>query len=750
MTRGSAKALVVIALLIFSLGCAAQVATRTDSTTNVASNEKNISREPVSGVTPDLTGVLVTNNNQQSRVTLKANQRLVYTSFTLDNPPRIIVDLTASVSPEALGSTSVAEGAVRRVELSPVEGRKPLHRLKIDLAGETSYQIIREKNDLVIIVENPVLAQTGSADGTGRFERTAALPASSRTARITALDFEPVGKAGATRLSITSSAPLEPTITSKDRGQVLVLSLSPASIPDHLLRSLDARYFKSAVNYITPSRSGRNTVNITMKLRQVVPYHLSQEGLITYIDFNPSAVPAKKMVLRPAEAGGPKAVETAPRKMRKEPAQAKAEPEKESEVAVSPSGQQYTGQLISLDFQNADVHNILRLIGEVSGKNVVISDRVKGKVTLRLKDVPWDQALDIVLSSHDLGVEVTGNVLRIDESRKLAEEQKKRHVEEEVRKKEKEVLYTRILTPKYAAVNSMKELLDPLKGPQGSIRVVGNDIFIKDQEDNLQLMMDVFQKNDRVAQQILIEARIVEASTTFSQNLGVNWGGTWRDPRGTLGGLLGNNSLGGSLSLSGLHGASNHAVNVISPPPTGLAIGLHFSTPALDLDANLYAMEQTGQGQIISAPRILANNDQEVYISQGQSIPYETVGTATTASKIDFKEAKLELRVKPHIEENGRIISMEIKVTKETPDFARSARNPPINRREAFTKLMIRDGETVVIGGIIIDETAKTVNKVPGMHKLPIIGRLFKNKEILDTKVELLIFITAHIIPVKI
>ncbi len=748
MTRGSAKVLIMITLLIFSLGCAAQVATKMDSITDVASDEKNINRQ--SKATPDLTRILVANDENQGRVTLQANQRFVYTSFTLSNPPQIIVDFTASASPDILGSTLVNEGMIRKVELSSIEGRKSVHRLKIELAGNTKHQIVRENNDLVITVENPVMVKSGVADITNRFERTAALPASSGSARITAINFEPVGKAGATRLSITASTPVEPNIISKDRGLTLVLSLSPASIPSYLIRPLDSRYFNSAVNFITPIKAGEKTVQITMKLRQAVPYHLGQEGLVTYIDFDPSDVLAKKMVLRPASAGGPKAVERAAGKLPKKPAAKKAVPAKKGKQALSPAGLPYTGQLITLDFQNADIHNILRLIGEVSGMNVVISDRVKGKVTLRLKNVPWDQALDIVLASQNLGVEISGNVMRIDEASKLADEHKKRLIEEETKEKAKEIQITRILTPKYAAANTMKTLLDPLKGAQGSIKIIGNDIFIKDQEDTLKLMMDVFQKNDRVAKQILIEARIVEASTSFSQNLGVNWGGSWKDPRGTLGGLLGTGSLGGALTLNGLHGASSHAVNLISPPPTGLALGLHFTTPALDLDANLYAMEQTGEGQIISAPRILANNDQEVYISQGQSIPYETVGTASSASKIDFKEAKLELRVKPHIEENGKIISMEIKVTKETPDFARSARNPPINRREAVTKLMIRDGETVVIGGIIIDEKAKSVNRVPFMHSLPFIGRLFRNSEILDTKVELLIFITAHIIPVKI
>ena len=176
-------------------------------------------------------------------------------------------------------------------------------------------------------------------------------------------------------------------------------------------------------------------------------------------------------------------------------------------------------------------------------------------------------------------------------------------------------------------------------------------------------------------------------------------------------------------------------------------MGFGVLTDHFSLDAKLYAMEENGEGRIVSAPRILAQNDQEVYIRQGTSIPYETVSAEGT--QVQFKAANLELRVTPHIEENGRIISMTILVTKDSPDYSRGATNPPINTREASTKLMVRDGETVVIGGIIIDLKGKTLRKVPGLHRIPILGWLFKSRAVDDSKTELIIFLTSHIIPVK-
>jgi len=760
MRRGTTKILLVIALLVLVLGCATQMATRpTPMAERVPEKQAVKSSTPVD-ITPTLMGVLVNQTGQYSRVVLLGNKHLTYTTFMADNPPCISIDLRAETAPHVLGRTKINNGTVKQVEVLSLDNNKNLHRVKIDLIRKPKYKIIREQHNLAVIIENQRETETTAVQSdqtrpvqvssSGGFERTAAAQADRGLTRITAFGFEPVGEGDGTRLSIKTTGPVSPNVISRDQGRTVVISLSPVSIAETLLRPLDTSYFRSAVDFINPTRAGKRAVNLIIKLRQVVPYHLSQKGEYIYVDFDPSNVAPKKIVL-PSPEMAKRPAEPAPRVVAGVEAgrlaRARAVPKG---APVSPEGRVYTGKLVSLDFQNADIHNILRLIGEVSGKNVVISDRVKGKVTLRLKDVPWDQALDIILASQNLGMEVVGNVIRIEEAGRLLEEKKRRQLELELEEKEKEVLVTKIFTPKYAGVEKMKTLLEPLKSAEGTIKVVGNDIFLKDKENVLQLMEEVFQKNDKAAMQILIEARIVEASSSFSKNLGVNWGGTARDPRGKLGGLLLGGSLGGSLTANGLYGATNHAVNLISAPAVGLGLGLTFATASLDLNANLYAMEQSGEGRIISAPRILANNDEEVFIKQGQSIPFETTATATEAAKIEFKEAELKLEVTPHIEENGKIISMKITVTKDTPDYARSARNPPINTRQASTKLMVRDGETVVIGGIIIDDKSRTSNRVPGLHNVPIIGWLFKSKEVLDSKVELLIFITAHIIPVKI
>ncbi|MBW2322950.1 MAG: type IV pilus secretin PilQ [Deltaproteobacteria bacterium] len=758
MRRGTTKILLVIALLVLVLGCATQMATRPTPMAEKALGQQTVQSSTPVDTKPTLMGVLVNHTGKQSRVVILGNKRLTYTTFELDNPPCINIDLGAEAAPRVLGQTKINNGTLKAVEVLSIDGKKNLHRVKINLGRTTNYKIIREQYNLAVVIDNLSQAEqagiqstsdrTAYDTGSKSFERVSAAQAGGGVNRILAFGFKPLGEQEGSRLSIRLTGPVTPSVISRDQGRTVILSLSPVRVADTLLRPLDTSYFKSAVDLINPVRVGANVVNLNIRLRQAVPYHLNQTNGYIHVDFDPSQVAPKKIILpSPDVAKRPAAVQ--PRAV----AAARGEIETRTVskgALVSPEGRVYSGKLVSLDFQNADIHNILRLIGEVSGKNVVISDRVKGKVTLTLKDVPWDQALDIILASQNLGLEIVGNVLRIEEASRLLEEKKRRQIELELEEKEREVLITRIWTPKYAGVEKMRTLLEPLKSADGTIKAIGNDIFVKEREDVLQLMEEVFRKNDKATMQILIEARIVEASTSFAKNLGINWGGTLNDPRGRLGGLLLGGSLGGSLTANGLFGATNSAVNLIAAPATGLGLGLSFATAAVDINANLYAMEQSGEGRIVSAPRILANNDEEVFIKQGQSIPFETTATVNEPSKIDFKEAELKLEVTPHIEENGKIISMKITVTKDTPDFARSARNPPINTRQASTKLMVRDGETVVIGGIIIDDRSRVSNRVPWIHNVPILGWLFKSQEVMDSTVELLIFITAHIIPVKI
>jgi type IV pilus assembly protein PilQ len=408
----------------------------------------------------------------------------------------------------------------------------------------------------------------------------------------------------------------------------------------------------------------------------------------------------------------------------------------------------YTGERISLDFQNADIHNILRLIGEVSGKNVVVSDAVSGKVTLKLRNVPWDQALDIVLASKNLDFVENGNVLRIDTKDNI-----RRATPDLSDPNVRVALEKWTYTPKYSSVTTLASELEKAKSARGTVKVIGNDIYIEDDIESLRALRLLAERNDRVTKQILIEARIVEASSTFRQSLGIRWGTAYD--------RFGINDTDHSSSIDlikpdmaqgeYLPGEGFGAMSVGNG--AGLALGMGFLNRAgtLLLNAELQASETVGQVKTVSAPRIMAANDQQVYIKQGEQIPYKSGGGLGTNTSTEFKDAVMELRVTPHIEENGEIVTLDITLTKDSPGAVYGTSDEPaINKREAYTKLMVKNGETVVIGGIITDDQSVGGNRVPGLHAIPLLGWLFQDKNVQNQKTELLIFITASIIPINI
>ena len=396
----------------------------------------------------------------------------------------------------------------------------------------------------------------------------------------------------------------------------------------------------------------------------------------------------------------------------------------------------YTGEKISLDFQNADLHNIIRIIGEVSGKNIVVSDDVSGKVTLKLKDVPWDQALDIVLSARNLGVEESGNVLTVYDLPTLhgIRAGRERIAAERAAAIAVAPLGKKVFTPKYAPIGNVAEELEKIKSSRGKIVAIGNDVYVEDEPSSIATMSQVFMRIDRVARQILIEARIIEASTQFANSLGINWAGEYN-------------------KNSTLSGSPGHADGDWDLGSSGASLGFGFLNKAasLRLSVDLTASETSNETRTLSAPRIMAANDQKVNIKQGQQVPYKSGSSANTSANVQFKEVVMELEVTPHIEENGQIITLDIKVTNDTlAQGAGAGEEPAINTKEAETKLMVKDGETVVIGGIIVDSQTDGISRVPGAYRVPLLGWLFQTRNVSNTKSELLIFITANIIPINI
>ncbi|MBI5746489.1 MAG: type IV pilus secretin PilQ [Nitrospirae bacterium] len=435
-----------------------------------------------------------------------------------------------------------------------------------------------------------------------------------------------------------------------------------------------------------------------------------------------------------------KAQEEIPKKEMAPPSPAKEERAVKVEEAIS--AKKYKGRKISLDFQDAEITSILRLLADVSVKNMVIAEDVKGKRTLKLLNVPWDQALDIVLKMNNLGKVEEESVIRIGTLGSLARQQ-----EEEAKAKESmikaEDLVTKVININYAKAHDLSETLKKNLSARGDITIDArtNSMIIKDVEKIIIKISDLVKILDTPTPQVMIEARIVQAKPDFVRELGVQWGAD-------LQAITGSNAIGISAGPTGDFGSptSTFGVNLPAAAPTG-TLGFTFGRLTgnpINLDLRLSASETKGMTKIISSPKITTLDNQEAKIEQGESIPFAT--TSQQGTQTTFVDANLTLAVTPHVTSDGSII-MKVKASKNAPGSTRTgAAGPSIDKKEAFTNVLIKDGETVVIGGIYENSKIETVKRVPFLSSIPILGWLFRNESISDSTTELLVFITPKII----
>ncbi|MFQ5513085.1 MAG: type IV pilus secretin PilQ [Myxococcota bacterium] len=412
----------------------------------------------------------------------------------------------------------------------------------------------------------------------------------------------------------------------------------------------------------------------------------------------------------------------------------------------------YKGRRISLDFKDADIGNILRLIAEVSDLNIIAGEEVEGKVTIRLVDVPWDQAMDVILMTKGLGFLRVGNVLRIAPLETLKLEQEAR-LQERRAKEKLEDLVVKLQPVNYASVKEVQELVQRLLSARGSVNVDErtNTLIIKDIPAVIHEATALVKAIDTQTPQVLIEAKIVEATLNFSRSLGAIWGG----------GYVANGSDGGDgefrladgtadTLLSNAVGNGKQQTNFISSNPvTGIVNGfLTLGTLGLDdhlqLDLQLLAAEENNKGKVISSPRVVTLDNREAVIKQGVAIKFTEITRDTVTTS--FVDAVLELEVTPHITANRAII-MKIKVSRNAPQLSTSSGDiVGIAKNETETEALVQDGETMVLGGIYVVDNGKANTKFPFLADIPLIGTAFKSKSITDARRELLIFVTPRIV----
>lgn len=435
------------------------------------------------------------------------------------------------------------------------------------------------------------------------------------------------------------------------------------------------------------------------------------------------------------------------------------------QVGAARGGRRYGGRRIDLDFKDADIHNILRLLAEVGGVNIVTADNVSGQVTIRMRNVPWDQALDVILQAKGLGMVRRGNLIRVAPLETL-EKEREAAIARAKQREQLAPVETRLVPVSYATADALQPRVRELLSPRGSVSVDErtNVLIVRDIVENLDDVEELVRTLDTQTPQVLVEARIVEATSQYTRDVGIQWGGDvtmgtatgnptgleFPSSVGVAGGAYDNQTFTQGLSpFTPTVNPSNFAVNLPAIVGTGQggALGLTFGSIGgnVNLNVRLSAAEASGIVRIISSPRVLTLDNHEAHIAQGTLIPYSQVSAQGVQTA--FQEAKLELQVRPHVTAEGSV-AMHLKVTRDEPDFTRtSARgDPTILKREAETDLLIPDGHTAVIGGIYTRNTGRNVDQVPFFGDIPIVGVLFQRRRVRDDRNELLVFLTPRIV----
>lgn len=443
------------------------------------------------------------------------------------------------------------------------------------------------------------------------------------------------------------------------------------------------------------------------------------------------------------------------------PARAQMAPEPKVADTQEIGQRQYVGRRISLDFQAADISNVLRLIAEVSGFNIVVGEGVKSKVTMKLVGVPWDQALDMLLKMNNLGMIREGNIVWIDTLSNISRQQ-----EEEAKAKESkskaEDLVTRVIYVQNVSAQDLQTTLRQYMSPRGMLQmnVASNALVIQDTESRVAAFTELVRSLDLEVPQVQIEARIVQADTSYSRSLGVQWGisNMAASNNGTGTSFFGNPTGGfseqqldtkGTITRSFLVNLPAAVSGLTNVPAAGFTFGKIGTRDGFSLDLRLSAGELLGLTKVIAAPKIMTLDKREAKISQGESIPYAT--TSLQGTQTTFVDANLELQVTPQItsrdpKEIGKQVLMKIRATRNAVGSRSSAAGPSIDKREATTQVLVRDGETMVIGGIFVDTQTNSVAGLPYLSRIPVLGWLFKNKTETIAKQELLIFLTPTIV----
>ena len=628
--------------------------------------------------------------------------------FTLNNPARIALDFPSTANGLAKSNIASEQGALKSVTLAQAKDRT---RMVLNLSKSVGYNTVLDGNDVIITLQGNE-ASVASTPAETRFAETKAV---NQEHAITNVDFAR-GKNGEGRI-IVDLSDANAGINIKQKGKQIVVDFVNTEVPTELQRRLNVINFNTPVLYVDTMKQGKNGHMV-----------IEPKG-----NWEQSAYQADKKFIIDVR-------------------QVIEDPNK----LVKGSKPGYAGEKLSLNFQNIEVRSVLQVIADFTGLNIITSDTVTGSLTLRLKDVPWDQAMDIIMQNKGLTMRKTGNVIMVAPAEEVAAKDKAQ-LEASRAIEELEPLRTEVFQLRYQKAEEFKDIISGSNTTGGGAKSIlskrgtvntdkrTNTLFIQDTDKKLAEIQEIINKTDIPVRQVMIESRLVLADEKFGKELGARFGVQSQGATGKTGIGIGSSAEQATGLAKGGTVGSSSGLNT-NLPVLGAAGTLAFSLfrlPAgLLLNLELSALESDKRGKIVSSPRVTTANQQKAKIAQGTEIPY-LQSSSSGATTVAFKEAVLSLEVTPQITPDDKIImDLEVKKEKVGQVFFTV---PSIDTQNVTTQVLVANGETAVLGGIYEETERNDVDKVPFFGDLPLIGNAFKHRTKQDDKTELLIFITPKI-----
>jgi len=690
-----------------------------------------------------------------------------FNTYTLGAPERLVVDVT-DVTPAFPERSYNIESGFSSVRVGLYADKT---RFVFDASGEQLPEANVYVDGREIVVDwsgakndsasNSVATRTATGTTLVSTQKSYT-PQPGAPAVATELTFNLVGSESVFNADFGGDSNKLELIQPRSKDNTIRFGVANAAIPRSLRRVIDASVFPSSVLQITPYSTiidGARNVMFAVHLKGEVEYSVALNG--DTLEFRCANAEFADMAAKDMQV----AVDVtdselrynAPDRTQNQDFYTQTQDPTVGEVLDSLSTDAdivedqvkiYTGEPVSLVFDDADIRKVLRLISEISDINLIVAEEVQGTLSLRLKDVPWDQALDLILEIQELGMIQKGNVARVLPLKKIqAMETERLRAKQEVKRLEE--TQTEIFAINYKDAESFEDVIDDILSDQGEVQVIegSKKIMVNDIPSKLEEVRQILKQLDEPVKQVMIEARIVEANTSDGLDLGIKWGFNYENDAST--GPIGTSSMDSAdVGLGGgfLINPSNVSDSLNA---AGLGSLISFGRTGQDstvLNLRLSALEASGKGRVVSSPKVLTLDGETAKIEQGTSIPYQSVSDQGTTT--EFEDATLSLEVTPEVNPDNSII-LEILASNSTVGntVATGAGSAPaIDTKEAETKLLLKNGETTVIGGIYVENELNSETGTPFLKDVPLLGHLFKSRNKSNTRSELLIFITPRIV----